>query len=115
MAIQDKITRVIKCDAVDCINEVTFDPQNGDDVMKLPDWLKGVRQVTRGDKTQFTYCSDVCEVKGITAGGHNIPEPKKIAVATEGEVKQAAANVQAAEALKAKSPEAEAAAKVTLS
>lgn len=114
MGIQDKITRTIQCDAAGCENKVVFDPQNGDDVTRLPDWLKGVRQTVRGDKAQFTYCSDVCEVKGVTTGNHNLPEPKKIATATEADVKQAAANDAAAKAMAQTDKGTEAAAAATI-
>lgn len=100
MAMTDKMSRTISCDADGCTQTVTFDPQDIEAVTKLPEWLKKYRLVQRGDKQSFGYCSDVCEVKGITKGSHNTPEPQKVQPATEAQVAQAVANAKVADALK---------------
>jgi hypothetical protein len=106
MAINDKVTRTIKCDNKDCKNEVTFDPQNPEEIQKLPDWIRTTRTVQNGQRKSFTYCSDVCEVKGVTTGDHNVPEPKRVTEATESEARQVAANVKASEQLRTGATEA---------
>ena len=82
MGIQDVVSRTIKCEAPECKNEVTFNPQSIDEIQKLPDWVRTYRNVAIGNKNTFGYCSDVCEVKGVTTGNHNVPEPKAVQPAT---------------------------------
>lgn len=102
MSIADTMSRTITCDNEKCtggddkkLATVTFDPQNQEEISKLPDWLRTTRTITLGNNTRFTYCSDVCEVEGVTTGKHNVPEPKQIQEATPAQaatvVKQAAA------------------------
>lgn len=100
MAITDKVSRIIKCEGPDCKNEVTFDPQNIEQIKALPDWIRTYRTIQNGQRASFGYCSDVCEVKGVTTGKHNVPEPKAVAEATtEADIRQAAHEAkQAAEA-----------------
>lgn len=116
MAFSDKQLRTIKCDAPGCTKEVEFDLRDIKAIQAI-EWLKGVRVVQTGDNRNFAYCSDVCEVKGITTSEHNVKEPPKqptIQPATEAEVKRAVAEADAAakatEALKSGSGEV----KVTL-
>jgi hypothetical protein len=106
MAINDKVTRTIKCDNQKCTNEISFDPQNSEEIQKLPDWLRTTRTVQNGQRKSFTYCSDVCEVKGVTTGDHNAQEPKKVTEATEAEARQVAANIKASEQLRTGATEA---------
>lgn len=94
MAINDTMTRTIKCDNPDCKNAVTFNPQNQEEVAALPTWLRTLRNVQLGNRQSFTYCSDVCEVKGVTTGQHNIPEPPAVTPAQPGDVKKVAAQVE---------------------
>ncbi len=96
MPIVDVVSRTIKCEGPECPNTITFDPQNQEQVSKLPTWLRTARTVQLGNRQQFLYCSDVCEVKGVTTGQHNIPEPPKIQTATEADVKRAVGEAQAA-------------------
>jgi len=128
MAIRDKkeevdgqivsLERTISCDMCgekEGGNTVTFDPKNVEQIQKLPDWVRGYRVVNRGDRKAFGYCSDVCEVNGITAGNHNVPEPKKVQeVTSQAEIKQAIANAEAAKALAGTDAATEAAAKKTI-
>lgn len=95
MGIADKVSRTIKCEADGCKNEVVFDPQSIEEIQKLPDWVRTYRNVSTGNKSTFGYCSDVCEVKGVTTGNHNVPEPKAVKPATsQAEIKQAAAEAK---------------------
>lgn len=82
MSMNDVINRTIKCDAPDCDKTVTFNPQVEGDILALPDWLRTARTITLGNNAKFMYCSDVCEVKGVTTGNHNVPEPKQVEGAT---------------------------------
>lgn len=113
MGFSDQQIRTIKCDGPDCPKTVTFDLKDIKAVQAI-DWLKGVRVVQTGDNRAFSYCSDVCEVKGITTGKHNLQETPKVVAATEADAKQAVAQAEAeaqtTEALKSGEGEA----KVTL-
>ena len=97
MPFSDKQIRTIKCDGPDCTKEVTFDLTDVKAIQAI-EWLKGVRVVATGDQRNLCYCSDVCEVKGITTGTHNLKEKPKVAVASAAEVKEAVAQAEAAAA-----------------
>lgn len=91
MGIQDVVSRTIKCEAEGCKNEIVFNPQSIEEIQKLPDWVRTYRNVSIGNKNTFGYCSDVCEVKGVTTGNHNVPEPKAVKPASsQAEINQAA-------------------------
>lgn len=89
MPISDVVSRTIACEAEGCEHSVTFNPQVQEDVIGLPDWIRTTRTVQLGNRASFTYCSDVCEVKGVTTGNHNVPEPKQVAEATAADQKAA--------------------------
>jgi hypothetical protein len=114
MGFSDKQLRTIKCDGPGCDKEVEFDLRDVKAIQAI-EWLKGVRVIQRGDNKAFSYCSDVCEVKGVTTGQHNLPDKPLVAPATEGDVRsavaQAEASAQTTEALKTGEGEA----KITLS
>jgi hypothetical protein len=97
MGFTDEQYRTIKCDGPGCPKEVRFDLKDVKAIQAI-DWLKGVRVIQTGDNRAFSYCSDVCEVKAVTTGKHNLIEklepPKIIPTATEGDVKAAAAQVE---------------------
>jgi hypothetical protein len=109
--ITDTVSRTIKCDNPDCTNAITFDPQNPEAVAALPTWLRTLRNVQLGNRQSFTYCSDVCEVKGVTTGQHNIPEPPQVQPAQPGDVKKVAAQAEQVNQLRQDNQEK----KVTLS
>lgn len=111
MAIQDVTTRTISCDNKGCDKSLKFDPANQEEVAALPDWLRTTRSVSLGNGQRFTYCSDVCEVQGVTTGQHNVPEPPKVQPANEGDLRRAVVEAKVTEAMKAKQAEG----KVTLS
>lgn len=94
MSFSDQQLRTIKCDNPDCDKIVTFDIKDVK-AIQLIEWLKGVRVVQTGDNRALSYCSDVCEVKGITTGLHNLKEVSTIVPATEADVKVAANTAQA--------------------
>ncbi len=100
MPISDQSFRTIKCDNTKCDKEVKFDLQDQAAIAALPDWLRTYRNVVLGNNTKFGYCSDVCEVEGVTSGTHNVPEPKKVVEATAADANRVAAQAAAVEALK---------------
>jgi len=102
MPISDVTMRTIKCDNEKCDKEVTFNVQDQAAIAALPDWLRTYRNVVLGNNARFGYCSDECEVEGVTSGVHNVPEPKKVEVATPADAQQVIANAKVADALKAK-------------
>lgn len=104
MGFSDKQLRTITCDGPGCDKTVTFDLKDIPAIQAI-EWLKGVRVIQTGDNRSFSYCSDVCEVKGLTTTKHNLLEkPSVIQSATEADVKAAAAQSEgdaaATEALK---------------
>lgn len=107
MPFSDEQFRTIKCDGPGCDKEVRFDLKDIKAIQAI-DWLKGVRVVQTGDNRAFSYCSDVCEVKGVTTSAHNLKEkvepPTVIPAASDADVKaaaiQAAGDAAATEALK---------------
>lgn len=102
MGFTDEQYRTVKCDAPGCTKEVRFDLKDVKTIQAI-DWLKGVRVIQTGDNRAFAYCSDVCEVKAVTTGKHNLIEkpvaPVLIPTATDGDVKAAAAQVASEAAL----------------
>jgi hypothetical protein len=95
MPFTDEQYRTITCDGPGCTKEVRFDLKDVKAIQAI-DWLKAVRVVQTGDNRAFSYCSDVCEVKGVTTGTHNLKEkPVVVPTANEGDVKAAAAQVAA--------------------
>jgi hypothetical protein len=100
LPISDKTTRSIKCDNAKCDKEVSFDLQDQAAIAALPDWLRMYRNVVLGNNQKFGYCSDVCEVEGVTTGQHNVPEPKQVQEATPADASRVAAQAKAVEALK---------------
>lgn len=100
MPITDKVTREIKCDNKKCDKAVSFDPQDQKAVAELPDWLRSLRSINLGNGARFVYCSDICEVEGVTTGDHNVPEPPKVQAANEADMKRAVVEKKIADAMK---------------
>jgi hypothetical protein len=103
----DSQIRTIKCDGkdekgVDCVNTASFDVQNQEQIASLPDWIRTFRTITLGNNRRFGYCSDVCEVNGVTTGDHNVPEPKQVQEATPLDAQRAIAEAKVAESMKTK-------------
>lgn len=103
MPIIDTPIRTITCDGPGCLRTTTFD-QKDKTVLDKPEnsWLKTSRGVQSADGRNFTYCSDICEVKGAETGRHNVQEPPKIVTEANPAViaaaAQAAANARRADA-----------------
>jgi hypothetical protein len=108
MGFADVVARTIKCDAPECKNEVTFNPQNQEEVANLPKWLRTTRTVTLGNGQRFSYCCDVCEVEGVTTGQHNVPEPKQVQEAGSIEMQRAIAEKKIADAMRTQPEESKA-------
>ena len=114
MGLIDNQFRTLSCDGVSCLHSVTFQLSKEEHAKALAEpgneWLKTGRFVNTPDGRALFYCSDVCEIKGIETGQHNLPEPKRIisGVASAAQVASAAAAAKAAEAatqaIKAGSP-----------
>jgi len=104
MAILDQTYRTITCNAPGCKNTVTFDVKDGQKVTEATPWLKSARVVQTGDGRNLVYCSDPCEVAGITEGWH-VPVEKKVIAAPEGSAQEA---IRAAAAAAAAAAEADA-------
>ena len=114
MGLIDLQYRTLTCEVAGCPRTVTFQLTKEEHAKTLEapgnEWLKTGRFVNTPDGRNLFYCSDVCEIKGIETGQHNLPEPKRIisGVASAAQVASAAAAAKAAEAatqaIKAGSP-----------
>lgn len=102
IVVKDEMVRTIKCDNPKCDKEVSFSPQNSEQIVALPDWVRTTRSITLGNNQRFIYCSDVCEVEGVTTGNHNVPEPPKVQEATGADMQQAIKAAAQVEKLKIK-------------
>jgi hypothetical protein len=100
MPISDQTLRTIKCDNAKCDKIISFDLQDQAAIAALPDWLRTYRNVVLGNNTKFGYCSDVCEVEGVTSGTHNVPEPKQVQEASPADAQRVAAQAAIVEAMK---------------
>jgi hypothetical protein len=104
MSIVDSAIRTIKCER--CPNEVVFDRKDEQATFANPvnAWLKGVRLIQTADGRVLSYCTDACELEGIKAGIHNIPEQPKVAEGNAAMVaaaaKMATARAQAEQAIR---------------
>ena len=80
MTILDSTIRTLACDAPGCTKQVIFDHKEAQTVLALPEnvWVKGHRIIVTADNRNFAYCSDICEVKGIETGKHNVLEAPKV-------------------------------------
>jgi hypothetical protein len=100
MGMSDKQIRTIACDNKKCDKTITFELGDQEAIAKLPDWLRTYRNVILGNNNKFGYCSDVCEVEGVTTGDHNVPEPKQVQEATAADANRVAAQAKIVEAMK---------------
>ena len=83
MSIVDSQVRTVTCNT--CGQTATFEVKDQKAIEESP-WLKNVRIIqTSSSGRNFAYCSDQCEIGGITANNHNIPEEKKIVDVPEGQ------------------------------
>jgi precorrin-3B methylase len=84
------VTTIIKCDFEGCDKSVQFDESTKQQALADNLWLRTYRTVQSGDGRSFGYCGDVCEVKGVESGVHNIPEPPKIVPGNQAAIAAAA-------------------------
>lgn len=98
MGFKDERFRTIACDNPGCDKTIRFELSDVKTI-QATEWLKGVRIVKTGDGRDLTYCSDVCEVKGVTTGAHNLKEPPKVEPAGLGDIKAAVAAAENAAAV----------------
>jgi len=89
------VTTIVKCELEGCPNDISFDLSTKEKALNDNPWLRGYRTVQTGDSRNIGYCSDLCEVKGVETGKHNIPEPAKIVPAGNPAAIAAAANAAA--------------------
>lgn len=86
MGIQDTQFRTISCNGAGCDKKVThaFSKEGAAEAFAANPWLATTRTVTTPDGRVLVYCTDVCEVSGVSSGVHNKPEEKKIINIEEG-------------------------------
>lgn len=72
------MTTIVKCELPNCPHDISFDQLTKEQTLTDNPWLRSYRSVQTGDGRSIGYCSDICEVKGVETGKHNIPEPTKI-------------------------------------
>ncbi len=70
--------RTMSCNGVDCDKTVTFKTSEGKEAEEQNPWLKNARIVNVPGKQPILYCSDSCEVSGVTTGQHNPVEQRKV-------------------------------------
>jgi len=113
MAVVDVSYRTITCDG--CGKTVTFQnpSPNMNAILEENPWLKNNRLVQAASTGQspFSYCSSLCEIKGLEAGSHDFKEEPKVAIpqgSAQAQIAVAAAVAKAQEeankAIKAGSP-----------
>ena len=103
MGAKDTVIKTVTCDGPECTKHSMFDGAEPG-VLEKPEhqWLKSHRIVRAADGRHMFYCSDICELKGIEKGVHNIQEaPKVVADGSQAAIAlaaQAAANAKAQDA-----------------
>jgi len=92
MGIVDSNIRAISCDGPGCDKQIMYDRKAEKETFELPEnvWLRGTRVTQTADGRNLVYCSDVCEVKAVSTGVHNILEQPKIAMGNPAAIAQAA-------------------------
>jgi len=72
------VTTIVKCEREGCENDISFDQSTKEKTLNDNPWLRSYRTIQTGDGRSIGYCSDICEIKGVESGKHNIPEAPKI-------------------------------------
>ena len=72
--ILDQQFRTISCNGAGCEKTITYPMNEAKEAVEQNPWLKTVRLVQVEGKPPFVYCSDSCEVSGVTTGQHNPAE-----------------------------------------
>lgn len=100
----DTNIRSITCDGPGCSKTVLYDRKDEKATFELPEniWLRATRVTQTADGRNLVFCGDVCEVKSVETGKHNIAEPPKIVTASNpaaiAAAAQAAANARQTDA-----------------
>jgi hypothetical protein len=94
MSVLDTTYRTITCDS--CAKSVTFQNPSPDmqKILEENPWLKNNRLIqaaSTSQKAPFSYCSSLCEIKGIESGNHDFKEEPKVVVPQGGAQAQIAA------------------------
>lgn len=98
MSIVDQQFRTITCNGAGCEKTITFNSTDAKQAEEQNPWLKNCRIVSTPGKQPFVYCSDSCEVSGVTTGQHNPVEAKPTIVpGNSASIKAAAAAAAVAE------------------
>jgi len=97
MSIIDSNIRSISCDGPGCLKALLYDRKDEKTTFELPEnfWLRSTRVTQTADGRNLVFCSDICEVKSVETGKHNIPEPPKITTAANPAAIAAAAQAAA--------------------
>lgn len=105
MGVIDTPFRTFTCNSPECGKTLTWDRREEAKVFQENEWLLGLRVIQTLDNRGFSYCSDLCEIKGIESGQHNVAQKPKVQVptgsATEAIQKAAQAAAQAEAATRA--------------
>jgi hypothetical protein len=98
MPIIDTAIRSITCDGPGCTKAVLYDRKEEKTTFELPEnvWLRATRVTQTADGRNLVFCSDICEIKSVETGKHNIPEAPKIIQAGNAAAVAAAAQMAAA-------------------
>jgi hypothetical protein len=99
MPILDTAIRSITCDGPECTKAVLYDRKEEKQTFELPEnvWLRATRVTQTADGRNLVFCSDICEIKSVETGKHNIPEaPKVVAAGNSAAVAAAVASAAAA-------------------
>jgi hypothetical protein len=104
MSVIDQMIRTFTCNNPACGKTITWNTQEEPKTFQENEWLLGLRVIQTLDNRKFSYCSDLCEIKGAETGQHNIVQKPKVEIpsgsATDAIQKaaQAAAQAEAATA-----------------
>jgi hypothetical protein len=76
MSVVDQSFRTITCNGAGCEKTTTFNQTDSKLAEEQNPWLKNCRMVQVPGRAAFVYCSDSCEVSGVTTGQHNPVDAK---------------------------------------
>ena len=78
MAVIDAVIRTVTCGV--CDKTITFNRAEEQKMFNENPWMLGLRVVQTADGRNFSYCSDLCEIKGTETGVHNVPQKKTVEI-----------------------------------
>jgi hypothetical protein len=82
MSVIDQVFRTFTCNNPSCSKTLTWPAQEEQKVFQENEWLMGLRVVNTLDNRRFSYCSDICEIKGVETGQHNLVQKPKVEIPT---------------------------------